>query len=48
MDLSALIVVIVGTLLFIGFAVFMAFFSRRSRDEASQSEAAIFEKEKLQ
>ncbi len=30
MDSSALIVVIVGTLLFFGFAVLMAFYSRRN------------------
>lgn len=29
MDTSAFIVVIVGTLLFVGFAVWMAFYSRR-------------------
>jgi hypothetical protein len=39
MDLSALIVVIVGTLLFIGFAVFMAFYSRRNEETGKQSEA---------
>lgn len=32
MDLSTQIVVIVGTLLFIGFALWMAFYSRRNED----------------
>jgi hypothetical protein len=39
MDLSALIVVIAGTLLFFGFAVWMGFFSRRNDDAGEQSKA---------
>lgn len=38
MDLSALIVVIVGTLLFLGFAVWMAFYSRRNEEAGKQRE----------
>ena len=38
MDLSALIIVIVGTLLFIGFALWMAFYSRRSAETGKQRE----------
>ena len=34
MDLTALVVVIVGTLMFFGFAVGMAFYSRRNTAEA--------------
>ena len=39
MDLSALIVVIVGTFLFTGFAIWMAFYSRRNNEANKQSEA---------
>jgi cell division protein FtsX len=39
MDLSTLIVVIVGTLLFIGFAVWGAFSSRRNKEADEQIEA---------
>ena len=39
MDLSALIVVIVGTLLFFGFAGWMAFYSRRNAEADKQSKA---------
>lgn len=38
MDLSALIVVTAGTLLFIGFAVWMAFYSRRNDDSNNKRE----------
>lgn len=38
MDLSALIVVIVGTLLFFGFALWMAFYSRRKAAASEQNE----------
>lgn len=37
MDLSVLIVVIIGTLMFFGFAVWMAFYSRRNVAQAGQS-----------
>ena len=39
MDLSALIVVIGGTLLFVGFAGWMAFYSRRNAEADKQSKA---------
>jgi cell division protein FtsX len=39
MGLIALIVVIFGTLLFIGFAVFMGFYSRREEETGKESEA---------
>ena len=39
MDLSAVIVVIVGTLLFIGFAVWGAFYSRRNEETGEPGEA---------
>ena len=39
MDLSALIVVIVGTFLFFGFAVWAAFYSRQNDKTAEQNEA---------
>jgi cell division protein FtsX len=32
MDLSVLIVIIAGTILFFGFAIFMAFYSRRNEE----------------
>ncbi len=38
MDLSALIVVIVGTLLFFGFTVWMAFYSRQKATASDQNE----------
>lgn len=39
MDTSALVVVIIGTLLFVGFAVWGAFFAPRNAEEAdNQSE----------
>jgi hypothetical protein len=39
MDLSALIIIIVGTLLFFGFAIWGAFASRRNEETGKQSEA---------
>lgn len=39
MDLSALIIVIVGTLLFFGFAVWGAFHSRRNEETGERNEA---------
>lgn len=39
MDLSTLIVVIVGTVLFFGFAIWGAFSSRRNEETGKQSEA---------
>jgi cell division protein FtsX len=39
MDLSALIIVIAGTLLFVGFAVWGAFSSRRNEETGKRSEA---------
>lgn len=39
MDLSALIVVIVGTLLFFGFAGWMAFYSCRNAEADKQGDA---------
>jgi cell division protein FtsX len=36
MDSSQLIVVLVGTLLFIGFAIWMAFYSRRNEETDKQ------------
>lgn len=38
MDLSALIVVIVGTLLFFGFTVWAAFYSRQQAEAGEQNE----------
>lgn len=38
MDSSQLIVVIVGTLFFIGFAIWMAFYSRRNKETDKQGE----------
>ena len=39
MDLSALIVTIVGTLLFFGFAAWMAIYSRRTTEQKPPSTA---------
>jgi cell division protein FtsX len=38
MDLSALIIVLLGTLLFVGFAVYMAFYSRRDEPANKENE----------
>ena len=39
MDTSALMVVLVGTLLFLGFAIWMAFYSRQREKTNNQNEA---------
>ena len=49
MDLSAIIVVILMTLLFFGFIVWMAIYSRRTKPEEQDSGVSetVYKKEKL-